>query len=182
MIAEEWELGVGARVRTAREERGLTTRALASLAGLSQSLLSDVENGRTLPSVASLYAIAEALGTAPAELLPQDDDSARLTDHGVPLPSEGPGEAVSTRMLYGAPGRRIEAYMSSYPPGQTDPEPFQHSGEDIIMVLEGRMTLTVGDRDEELRAGDAAWLDSSAPHSIQPVGRSGVRIIVISAR
>ncbi|MDN4639384.1 helix-turn-helix domain-containing protein [Agreia sp. PsM10] len=182
MIAEGWELGIGARIRSSREERGLTTRALASLAGLSQSLLSDIENGRALPSVASLYAIAEALGTGPAELLPQDDDTARLTEHGVPLPPEGLGEAVSTRMLYGAPGRRIEVYLSTYPPGQTDPEPFQHSGEDIIMVLEGRMTLTVGDRDEQLRAGDAAWLDSSAPHSIQPQGRADLQIIVITAR
>ena len=182
MITEGWELGVGTRVRAAREERGLTTRALASLAGLSQSLLSDVENGRTLPSVSSLYAIAEALGTGPAELLPQDDDSARLTQHGVPLPAEGPGEAVSTRMLFGAPGRRIEAYLSSYPQGQTDPVPFQHSGEDIIVVVEGRMTLTVGDSAQELRAGDAAWLDASAPHSIEPLGPDGVRTIVISAR
>lgn len=182
MIAEGWELGVGARVRAVREGRGLTTRALAALSGLSQSLLSDVENGRVLPSVASLYAIAEALGTGPAELLPQDADSARLTDHGVPLPESNPGDAVSIRMLYGAPGRRIEAYSTEYPAGQSDEEPFQHSGEDVVLVLEGNLRLTVGARTEDLRAGDAAWLEASAPHSFEALGPSPVRAIVITAR
>jgi transcriptional regulator with XRE-family HTH domain len=182
VIAEGWELGVGARVRAAREGRGLTTRALAALSGLSQSLLSDVENGRVLPSVASLYAIAEALGTGPAELLPQDDDSARLTEHGVPLPESSPGDTVSIRMLYGAPGRRIEAYSTEYPAGQKDEEPFQHSGEDVVLVLEGTLRLTVGDRVEELRTGDAAWYVASTPHTLEALGSSSVRAIVITAR
>ncbi len=79
--------GIGAAIRTLRLRRRLSTRALAGLAGVSQPLLSKIENGLALPSVLSLYAIAEALGVGPAELLPTGDEPALPTSHGIPLPA-----------------------------------------------------------------------------------------------
>ncbi|MBT2416370.1 helix-turn-helix transcriptional regulator [Streptomyces sp. ISL-22] len=53
---------VGARIRQARLQRGTSLRALAREIGVSASLVSQIENGRSQPSVSTLYAITTALG------------------------------------------------------------------------------------------------------------------------
>ena len=53
---------VGARIRQARLERGLGLRALAREVGVSASLVSQIETGKSQPSVSTLYAITTALG------------------------------------------------------------------------------------------------------------------------
>jgi transcriptional regulator with XRE-family HTH domain/quercetin dioxygenase-like cupin family protein len=60
--------GIGARLKAARGDRRLSLRELARRADLSASLLSLVENGKTNPSVESLYRIASALGTSVTDL------------------------------------------------------------------------------------------------------------------
>ena len=59
----------GARLRRLREARGLSLRRLGAAVGLAPSFLSDVERGRTRPSLKSLAAIAGALGVDLRELL-----------------------------------------------------------------------------------------------------------------
>ncbi|MCC6522809.1 MAG: helix-turn-helix domain-containing protein [Polyangiaceae bacterium] len=60
---------LGERIRTRRTARGLTLRELGARAGVSQRFLVSLEAGRGNPSVATLAAIARALGASAAELL-----------------------------------------------------------------------------------------------------------------
>src|SRR5690606_28006995 len=57
------------RLRAARMQRGLSLRSLAAALGVSASLVSQVETGKTQPSVSTLYAIANHLGVSLDELL-----------------------------------------------------------------------------------------------------------------
>ncbi|MER6093526.1 helix-turn-helix domain-containing protein [Streptomyces bluensis] len=52
---------LGARIRQARVERGMSLRALAREIGVSASLVSQIETGKSQPSVSTLYAITTAL-------------------------------------------------------------------------------------------------------------------------
>lgn len=61
--------GLGAAVRALRNERGLTLRALAKVAAVSERFLVQLEAGEGNISVARLEDVAEALGTTGAELL-----------------------------------------------------------------------------------------------------------------
>ncbi|MBE0465885.1 MAG: repressor LexA [Candidatus Desulforudis sp.] len=61
--------GVGETIRRLREEFGLSQRALARKAGISSQYLSDIEVGRTSPSLKSLDKIAGALEMPPGKLL-----------------------------------------------------------------------------------------------------------------
>jgi pyridoxamine 5'-phosphate oxidase len=63
------EAGLGRAIRTARQARGMTLEQVAAHAGLSQPFLSQLELGRTLPSMRSLSRIANALGTTQQALL-----------------------------------------------------------------------------------------------------------------
>jgi XRE family transcriptional regulator, aerobic/anaerobic benzoate catabolism transcriptional regulator len=60
---------LAAAVRAKRAESGLTLRALAELAGVSERFLVQLESGEGNISVARLYDVADALDTSPAELL-----------------------------------------------------------------------------------------------------------------
>lgn len=59
---------VGARIRQARLERGMSLRALAREVGVSASLVSQIETGKSQPSVSTLYAITTALALPVEEL------------------------------------------------------------------------------------------------------------------
>ncbi len=177
---------VGSAIRHLRLRRRLSTRALATLAGVSQPLISKIDNGKALPSVPSLYAIAEALGVGPAELLPVGGDGLVSIDHGFPESTTDAQdrdlEGVTTRFLHAAPGRRIEAYLVEHAAGHRDEAPFRHSGEDVIHVLTGRVTLLCGATRLALGAGDTAWIDGTTPHSLVTSRASGVTALIVTAR
>ena len=62
-------VNVGSLIRRERQHQGLSLRELARRVGVSASMLSQVETGRTRPSVSTIYAIATELGLSIDALL-----------------------------------------------------------------------------------------------------------------
>ena len=73
---EELELGV--RIRALRERRGLSLRVVAERAGVSESFVSQIERGVASPSVASLRALADALGESIASFFDGSEPVGKL--------------------------------------------------------------------------------------------------------
>lgn len=69
------------RVKEIRKERGLTTQQLADKAGMSQSYVSDIENGRKQLNARRMEALATALGVSPLDLLADPDVSEEISRH-----------------------------------------------------------------------------------------------------
>jgi transcriptional regulator with XRE-family HTH domain len=68
---------VGVRIREERLRRGISLRALARDVGVSASMISQIETGKSRPSVSTLYAITSALGMSIEEVFTsgeQDED------------------------------------------------------------------------------------------------------------
>ena len=74
---------VGKRVRAARQECGFTMKQLHDLTGLSTGNISDIENDRNAPSVASLIPLSRALGRSLDWLLTGEDVAARTSESAV---------------------------------------------------------------------------------------------------
>ena len=68
---------VGARIRHYRNLQSLRVTDLAKLAGLTSGYLSLIENGRTNITLATLTALAQALGVSEQDLLPSEDSRER---------------------------------------------------------------------------------------------------------
>src|SRR5688572_1881023 len=66
---------IGPRLRELREQHRLTMRGLAELAGVSASLISDVERGRVEPSISALKRLAGALDTTLIYFFSEDGPS-----------------------------------------------------------------------------------------------------------
>lgn len=176
--------GVGEALRVARQSRGLSTRALAHLAGVGQSTLSNIENGRVLPSVRTLFTLAEALGIGPGELLPRTarDDDDDEHSHPPALSDESGDPPVVVELLHASPDSVLETYRIEQRAGYRDRTLYRHTGEDVIHVLEGRVTLVCGAARMTLSAGDTVWLEGTTPHSFSTPRSSGVVALIITCR
>ena len=64
---------IGPRIRAERERRNVTIRALARVIGVSPSLISQIETGKSQPSVSSLYSITSALALSLEDLFDASD-------------------------------------------------------------------------------------------------------------
>lgn len=81
---------IGAKIRNARKEAGLTQVELAKKTSLSRSYIGDIEKDRYNPSVATLQAIADATGVPVESIL------------GNSAPAQPPAQKV-TRYTYRIP-------------------------------------------------------------------------------
>ncbi|MGI5379691.1 helix-turn-helix domain-containing protein [Streptomyces sp. CA-251387] len=98
---------VGARIRQARLECGMSLRALAREVGVSASLISQIETGKSQPSVSTLYAVTTALGIS-VESLFDGGKAAALSPPVTTAPGTAPGTVLHALAAFAAdPGRRI---------------------------------------------------------------------------
>jgi transcriptional regulator with XRE-family HTH domain len=174
---------IGARLREARLQRGLSLRSVAQALGVSASLISQVETGKTQPSVSTLYAMVthlgvsmdELLGVIPASNAPASP-SAMLGHTGTVLPAvQRAGENPVLEMENGVHWERLavgeggpaDALLVSYDPGATssiEGKLMRHSGVEYAYILEGELTLQLDFDTHVLGPGDSLQFDSVRPH------------------
>ena len=82
------EQQVGAAVRSAREAKGLSLRAVAGLLDVSPATLSGIKNDRTPLTVERLQRIAELVDVPPSRLL-RGEITVPPTPAGMPTPGKG---------------------------------------------------------------------------------------------
>jgi len=97
---------VGARIRQARLAKGVSLRALAREIGVSASLVSQIETGKSQPSVSTLYAITTALSISVESLFDAYEDEAAASP--VVAAAAAPATVLHALAAFAAdPGRRI---------------------------------------------------------------------------
>ena len=191
---------MGERLRAARTARGLSLRELAGRLTVSPSLISQIETGRSNPSVSTLYAIADELDVSLDELLFND----RRTAEPIPAASR-PDAATAGTMTAAHPVQRaatrhrirlasgvlwerlttlsepgIEFLRVTYEVGgaSSPPDAFQrHAGHEWGYVLRGRLEVRIGFDEYVLEPGDAISINSSIPHRLATIGDEPVEAI-----
>lgn len=175
-------LAIGTRIRQLRNERGLTLQALAEMTGLSASLLSLVERGKTSPSIGTLVSIAHAFDVHMTDLMP-----------GMPAPPELPvlrhseqrvyatPEGVNRRILRDDRVRGLEVALNEYGPGGKSAESLlHHDGYEYGVVIEGSLIVEVDGETYELEPGDSIAYDSKHPHRITNQGTTEARAMWVN--
>jgi quercetin dioxygenase-like cupin family protein/lambda repressor-like predicted transcriptional regulator len=172
-------------VRAHRLAAGMTMRELAAKAGMSQPFLSNLENSRAMPSIATLYKIARALDVSPREFLPPEHNRVTLVRNGsgaqVPVGDEA--NSALSRMVAGSPGRMVEAHRYEVHPGAALGGWFEHEGEDLLTVLAGSVLVEFIDGQRfELHAGDVLWHESTLAHRWTATGSQPSDLLLVNAR
>ena len=157
---------LGGRLRAARRARGLTLRALAQSAGVTESFLSQVERDVSSPSIASLQRICRALGASIGELLDGAPAAGRLVRSRDRRTIHYPGLNARDEFLTPDVHGRLQVILSTIGVGGgTGPESYSHdSDEECVIVLEGAIDLWVGVEHHVLGEGDAITFPSRIPH------------------
>jgi len=158
---------LGRRIKKTREALHLTLKAIEAQAGISATHVSEIERGKTSPTVGALLRIAGALEREPAYFLEPEELSevvvvARESCVRESLPgARGTFERLTTSI----PGGRIQAKLIRLAPGKAfRDEPHAHDGEEAILTLSGRVQVRLDDQFHDLAGGDAAHYDASVPH------------------
>jgi transcriptional regulator with XRE-family HTH domain len=157
---------LGSRLRTIRETHGLSQRALARAAGVTNATVSNIEQNHVSPSVASLRKLTKAMGLSLAEFFAWDAGRPKRFFFPADALEEIGSGGVSLRLVAaGDPERALQVLVERYDPGaDTGPEMLQHPGEEAGYVLRGRITITAGGRTSTLGPGDAYQFPSTLPH------------------
>lgn len=164
---------VGINIKKYRSEKNLTLRAFAKQIGLSASFLSQVESGKTAPSLVTLKAIADHLNVTVGELI---GEKAEITHN----PVMRARDRKSAKKI----GEKIKIYMLTSPDPSKQMEPmlfcldkdaqsggtfYKHFGQEFVLVLKGSLEIILNNTKYILNKGDSMYFNSHVPHAFRNV-------------
>jgi transcriptional regulator with XRE-family HTH domain len=188
---------IGRRIREERARREVTIRALARVVGVSPSLISQIETGKSQPSVSTLYGITSALGLSLEDLFDASDGEesagtaasvtgirylSRDRTKGVG-PHVSPDDrelltletGVTWERLGQVPNHHVEFLLVTYQPGSSssaDGRLMRHSGTEYAYLISGELELALGFDKYPLAAGDSVCFESTRPHGYHNHGKA----------
>lgn len=178
------QLEVGPELRRVRESRKLSLRNVASAVGVSASLLSQVETGKTQPSVSTLYALVNHLGISldglmgtkridshPPRRAGATSSAGRFSDSVVQRRDDNPliemENGVTWERLAVGESAVADPLIVTYAPGgssSVEGKMMRHAALEYGCILEGRLTLRIDFESYELEPGDSFCFDANRPH------------------
>jgi transcriptional regulator with XRE-family HTH domain len=184
VVTRELEASVGPRLRERRSQSELSLRELARRLGISPSALSQIETGKSRPSVSTLYAIVSELGMSLDELFAPEAGNTRVVRHA-PAAAEARVQRVGARSaielesgvrwesLTAAPDPAVDFLYVEYAVGGASSSAgrfIRHAGREYGVVLTGTLEVTVGFDTYLLEPGDSISFDSTTPHRLSNTG------------
>lgn len=161
---------IGHRLRELRSQQGRTLADVAGASGCSRSMLSKVETDHATPSLATLLAIAKALGVEPGALMCGDASGGTVFEPAgqtaeVPTAKGHRFRAVATARG----GKRMQPCLCSAERDGVVAAPASRDGEQFVLMLEGEMLFRVGLAEYRLRPGDTLYFDGRHEHDFSVV-------------
>jgi transcriptional regulator with XRE-family HTH domain len=183
--ARPLERALGNQIRTIRRQQDLSISDLAGAAGISNGMLSKIENGAISPSLTTLQAISSVLQVPLSSLFASFED--RQDCSFVPA---GQGVLIDRRgtkvghvyHLLGAVLRGevvVEPYLITLNEDAVAYTGFRHAGIEFLYMLDGEVDYRHGSQTYHLQPGDSLLFDSSALHGPEHLGGGVVRYLSI---
>jgi transcriptional regulator with XRE-family HTH domain len=183
------EYEIGPKIRALRLKKKMGLVELGGHTGLSPALLSKLERGKLFPTLPTLLRIALVFsvgldyffsGAREKPLLAVSRQRDR-----VKLPERQDGKDLAYRfesLDYPAAERRFNTYFAEFLPLAAEKSrPHAHPGVEFLIVLEGSLSLRVGDAEHVLEEGDSIYFDSSVPHAYRRSGAHACSAVVVTA-
>ena len=177
---EEIAPNVGPRIRTIREQRGLSLRALAERCNLSINALSLIERGENSPTVSSLHMLATALGVKITDFFEDPHEHAVVyVRRDQRLATQGNGLLMESLGI-GLRNQQLEPFMVTVEPGAgDDSESIVHPGQEFVYCLGGMIQYQLSEQTYHLEPGDSLLFDATQPHCFRNTGDSVARVLLI---
>ena len=165
---------VGKTVREIRKKQRMTMKEVAAKIGVSESLISQIENDKISPSIDTLLSIAEVLNIDFDYLFKQFKK-----DNPVNIIYKNKRTKISKDgILYELLSKieqddehKIEAYYLEIKTGnKKENKTYGHNGWELGIILKGEAKITIGSQEYKVKAGDSFSFKSDKPHIIENAG------------
>src|SRR5205823_3055121 len=158
---------LGTRIRAARMRRELSVAELAASAGVSKSLISQIERGIAAPSIDTVRRLASALQVPVFSLFLEEPDNGMVVRRDQRRIVRYPGSGATREVLSPTLSGRMVLLWVTFPPGEDGREPVRHVGEESVVVVRGTLQVDIGDQQVVLAECDSMTFDSDAPHAFR---------------
>lgn len=168
---------VGATLQRLRLDRGLTLEDLSRIAGVSKSMLSQIEREKANPTIAITWRLANALGVGIGELLasePRDVDTIRVLEaHETPtLPGQHAGYVLRILGPMELAGKYEWYELTLAPGGELASQAHDPGTNEHLTVLHGSLEVEVGASKRKVKMGATARYPADQDHVIRNVGKA----------
>ena len=170
---------LGRRIRRIRQEKNLTLKQIEAKVGVSATHISEIERGKTSPTIGALEKISTALDVPPSHLIDipplaefrsrplSELPSLNMNDGSIRLQSVTSRDAPSEMSIFFA---TIDGSGVVEPVGG-------HRGEEFCYVLEGFLEVSIDGQPHVLRRGDTVHFKASQTHHVRNLSPDPVRTL-----
>ena len=177
---------LGRRIRKLRIDRRLTLKQVEQAANISATHLSEIERGRTSPTIGALVRIARALDKDASYFIEPEErsDVAHVTREGARVVTRPDGVRLEA-LTPGVPGSGIFAYRISLDGRAAEGLALAARdvpGDAIFYVRRGTLEAEFGDKKLTLSEGDAVQATFFGGHRFRPVAGASAEVIAVLTR
>jgi XRE family transcriptional regulator, regulator of sulfur utilization len=168
-MSESIGMLLGRRVRRIRQDKGLTLKQIEARVGVSATHISEIERGKTSPTIQALEKIAVALEVLPSHLidLPPLSKPAilRVAERKSVLMNHGSIrlESLTDRSI----SSEMSIFLATIEGNGQVGGVSGHRGEEFCFVLDGFLEVIVDNVPHVLRSGDTIHFKATRPHQIR---------------
>jgi transcriptional regulator with XRE-family HTH domain len=175
---------VGATLQRLRLARGLTLEDLSRIAGVSKSMLSQIEREKANPTIAITWRLANALGVQISELLSSEvrpTELIRLVDaHEIPtLPGAHAGYCLRILGPMDLAGKYEWYELTLAPGGELASQAHDPGTGEHLTVITGTVELEVGNEKKKVRHGATARYPADQNHVIRNTGKTEAKAVLV---
>jgi transcriptional regulator with XRE-family HTH domain len=175
---------VGATLQRLRLARGLTLEDLSRIAGVSKSMLSQIEREKANPTIAITWRLANALGVQIGELLSSEVrpvDLIRVVDaHEIPtLPGNHAGYSLRILGPMDLAGKYEWYELTLQPGGELASQAHDPGTTEHLTVVTGTVELEVGAETRKIKHGATARYPADQNHAIRNAGKTEAKALLV---
>ena len=185
--SEDATSSVGQRVRTVREEKGLSVEDVSQRTGLGVEYLDQIEAQAISPPLGILIKIAKALDMKLGRFISTGEikpftivrkDQRKIISRFTSTQKDQYGYTYES-LAPDKKDRSMEPFMVTLVPSKAKKELSTHAGQEFIYVLQGAMEVILEDHTDVLNAGDSIYYDSTVPHLVRCHGDKETIILAV---
>jgi len=185
---QELLLILGQTIREKRTSKNITLDKLATKANVSKGLISQIEHGRTLPSLSVLFDLINALDENVKDFFTNLHDGTQKNDDVVIL---HPAQQVSFKKepVKGFEYKRIfarslvvqtiDTAILELQPGAARRKYISTEAFELKYIIEGEIQYQIRENMYRLNTGDALFFDGRAPHRLKNIGKKTAKMLVV---
>lgn len=173
---------IGAKLKEERTRIGMSQKELADKVSLTPSFLSQLENSQVSPSLSTYLQLCKALGINAGQLLEfsEGTPSAPWLVRKETIFTRPPVREDQANVYEAASGGKLSArIVVLQPEAVVSRHFFYHKEEELIYILQGDLSVTIGGREEKVGAGDVICLKDSFPSIWKNEGGGEAQLLVL---